>query len=209
MHYTDKFKIFLYFITLLFFSIITNCSENISQNPISPSGWGKGVLVKGLIISINDNGKISRYWQCAGGSHEKECHIFKTDEDLTTFWKKFDNDTILQKPEIDFSKNYLITIEPGEVPLSYSFKIEVLNVNDTITFNCLPVKKRDLGKIPIGYYPIFAFEIPRTEKTILFNVDMSEIPHFFNIFLKSDRFLFIMASLGRGRRKNCYLKVKW
>jgi len=79
-----------------------------------------------------------------------------------------------EKPEVDFTKDFLVIIQPGKSITQYNYNLAISENSELINFTLSEYHtSKDSGWL-IGQEPILAFVLPQTAKTI--NVEINRAP---------------------------------
>jgi hypothetical protein len=140
---------------------------------INPSGWDdQGKLLYKQIrdfCSHISNTIVTRYWEIDyGGSKHPTYAIVKDSISLNTLWSKLRIAPV--KPTIDFSKSWLILIQPGKTVTQYNYKVDILDENKSIQFDVQEYQTKKAKDLLLSQEAIIAYEIPITQKNIKVNI---------------------------------------
>ncbi len=157
-------KINAIYLIVLFIICFSNGSDTIKTIDPRLAGWkfkSKFVPSLALIKSIEDNHKIIKYWEIGcGGAVSSSYVVLRTSAELDTFWQNLMTKVKLDKPDVDFSKNILLFVQPGICYSGFKYKIAVTEKHDLIQVKVSNYLVGSRSRLLIGAGPIFAFEIP-------------------------------------------------
>ena len=150
--------------------------KRLIEIPPSSGRDGKGSFREGDInklCSITSDTRITKYWQISfGGSDHSIFAIVKSQDSLNTVWSKLK--IAPEKPEVDFTKDFLVIIQPGKSITQYNYNLAISENSELINFTLSEYHtSKDSGWL-IGQEPILAFVLPQTAKTI--NVEINRAP---------------------------------
>ncbi len=146
---------------VIFFICFSNGSDTLKTIDPRLAGWkikSKFIPSLALIKSIKDNHKIIKYWEiCCGGADSSSYVVLRTSAELDAYWQNLITKVKLDKPDVDFSKNILLFLQPGICLNGFKYRIAVTEKHDLIQVKVSNYLVGSRSRLLIGAVPIFAF----------------------------------------------------
>lgn len=117
--------------------------------------------------------RIIDYWQISyGGTEAPTYAVVKSQDSLDSIWSTLRIPP--EKPEVDFTKYFLVIIQPGRTITQYKYNLNITENSATIKISLTEYHSSDDKGWLASQEPILVFKLPQNAKTII--VDIKRAP---------------------------------